>query len=527
MKYWITFFIGFLVSQATAQAQMIDLTQLSRFTHLTSQEIAAIQQTIPANQVNNPVWILEQLYTKMGLKLAQAVQQGKSVNFVGKESIDVLIQDLQKSGLIGAKCKKWLDVKYQAKAIFNEYSLINQALQCMGHAQGFSEEALKKYIQSLISVKIIDKNASEKLTSLQIKHNFDFFSYLKNAKLLDYRKADVKEIEKNYLDAINKVAALLRGHLGGLKITNIKVKVTTQPLPNAPANATYALIRFKVKDTKYAVACFQGIDSKTYQSTAVIDQHPFVQVFNKVLLDLGKPERLYLVEKQDYAFGAQVSFADRASLFGVILLTDTQYDIFFQPASSRYTTHYMPTTFSHQYMPGFSTRQISNHLQAIRSSGVFDKLSVKQTQAGEQKLQQNLIVEVNDIIRCFEALVFSFDYESAGEGCYKRLTQALTKISFGRFKPTNIVDGWKGEEAPTFTYGFKLRGNSYSSKLTFNNDWIDAKFMDLIQTALTREKIEGNFYRIQQSGQSGVLIFLTPKQYAYLKDQGLIKFENN
>lgn len=524
MVFRIIIVISLLLIHSISLAQMIDLSAFKRFTHVTSTDIADIQELIPAEQVNNPVYLLEQVQTKMGQKLAVAAQQGKSIDFTPKESIALLISDLATGNLISKKCKQWLQKQFESKAIFNEYGLVIKALEYTGFERGFNERAIKKYMQDLVKVGVMQSDALQKIIVSEITQNFDFFPLLNKATLLDYRKANPEAIQQNYVSAVQKVGYLLSQYIPNLAFEDVNIQIKKDIISGVKAYSTTVVVSFKALNNTYAMACFQGVRGNTYKNEFIIDQSKLVQLFNKVLLDLGRPERLYLVEKQAYTFGAKTSFADKAQ-FGVILLNTSQFGAFFQPASSRYTTRYMLMSFSHDFMPQYSTQQINIYIEGFKNAGIFKNLSKSQISEGKKLVQQSLIYELNDIICCFKALVLSFDLESAGENRYKALTQEMVKISKGDFDPKDIVDAWSDKESGTFDYGFKLGKNQYITKLKAYYDWIDPKFVELIQTALTKEKSAGNFYQLAQSGQSGVLMYLTSSQYNYLKANKLVKFK--
>mgnify|MGYP001142992467 CR=1 FL=1 len=261
---------SFLFIQSISLAQMIDLSAFKRFTYVTSTDIVDIQRLMPAEQVNNSVYLLEQVQAKMGQKLAFAAQQGKSIDFIPKQSILLLISDLARGNLINKKCGQWLQKQFKSKVIFNEYGLIIKALEYTGFEQGFNERAIKQYMQGLVKIGIMSPDALQKIALSEITQNFDFFPLLNKAILLDYRKANPKTIQQNYASAVQKVGQLLGQQIPGLAFEDVNIQVKQEAIPNIKAYSTIAVVSFKSLSNTYAMACFQGVRGDTYKNEFII-----------------------------------------------------------------------------------------------------------------------------------------------------------------------------------------------------------------------------------------------------------------
>jgi len=107
---------------------------------------------------------------------------------------------------------------------------------------------------------------------------------------------------------------------------------------------------------------------------------------------------------------------------------------------------------------------------------------------------------------------------------YAELVREFSKISHGVFKPTNISDNFNKPIKNKVILQFSLNGKNYSKTLQLQDDWIDSRFFDLVKQAVTENRLIGQFYELYEGGQGGIIIFLTPKQYQYLKVTKLVVF---
>jgi len=132
---------------------------------------------------------------------------------------------------------------------------------------------------------------------------------------------------------------------------------------------------------------------------------------------------------------------------------------------------------------------------------------------------------LNDVLMNFPEVVHWFDTELENlKDPYAELVREFSKISHGVFKPTNVSDNFNKPIKNKVTLQFSLNGKNYSKALQLQDDWIDARFFDLVKQAVTENRLVGQFYELYEGGQGGIIIFLTPKQYQELKTNELLIF---
>ncbi len=68
------------------------------------------------------------------------------------------------------------------------------------------------------------------------------------------------------------------------------------------------------------------------------------------------------------------------------------------------------------------------------------------------------------------------------------------------------------------TYSFRFENKTDNKQLAMNGDWLDSAFLELIRIALEENSIDRNYYYCITDDQDGGYIFLTKRQYDYLKE---------
>lgn len=166
-------------------------------------------------------------------------------------------------------------------------------------------------------------------------------------------------------------------------------------------------------------------------------------------------------------------------------------------------------------------QKIERQLEILDSVGIFSHLQATAFQKARAYTLGNSVGSIQDILSRFPAVVFAFDYETANlENPYEILSRELANISKGAFNPTKLRDTFKEsleKNKETCLFSFEFKSKSYQTELDMDGDWIDPRFMDLIEASLRENEIDGRFYFCLNDGQVGGFIFLSERQYRQLK----------
>lgn len=240
----------------------------------------------------------------------------------------------------------------------------------------------------------------------------------------------------------------------------------------------------------------------------------FFKIVNKYLIDQNSKFRLH---------SAFNNLDNKSSEIGLILLTEKQFiawknnDIFNQFLSKE------------DYSSRFTSIEINRYITRYEKIGLFHHLGKTEISQGIARAHESEIKTYQDILRCFSKIVVSFDWESGNlENPYEELTLEFAAASGGIFQPTNIVDHFKDDlnNSDITPYGFHLNNKKYTNILRIDGDWLDPAFLHLINRAIIENTDDSKFYQCLDNGQVAGYIFLTPKQFQYLKDNQPTLFSN-
>ncbi|HEY1872210.1 MAG TPA: hypothetical protein VGG71_14205 [Chitinophagaceae bacterium] len=175
-----------------------------------------------------------------------------------------------------------------------------------------------------------------------------------------------------------------------------------------------------------------------------------------------------------------------------------------------------------------TNNQIEDAIIGWKESGILNHLTTEQIEAAKKKALESDNENLNDVVLNFPNVVHWFDAELENlKDPYAELLQKISNISHGVFKPTNISDNFNMPINATVTVKFSLDNKDYSKTLQLQEDWIDTDFFDYVKQVVQENKLEGQCYELYEGGQGGIIIFLTPKQYQYLKTNKLLVFTEN
>ena len=196
------------------------------------------------------------------------------------------------------------------------------------------------------------------------------------------------------------------------------------------------------------------------------------------------------------------------------MLQKTQYSQYFSAdILKQFEKHYLTKT------------QIEDAIAGWQKSGILNHLTKEQISTAKTKTLSSNNENLNDAILNFPNVVHWFDAELENlSDPYAELLREFSKISHGVFNPTNISDNFSKPVKNKVTLQYTLNKKNYSKSIQLQDDWIDTDFFDFVKQAVTDNKLDGQFYELYEGGQGGIIIFLTPKQYQYLKTNKLLVF---
>jgi len=190
-----------------------------------------------------------------------------------------------------------------------------------------------------------------------------------------------------------------------------------------------------------------------------------------------------------------------------------------------YAEYLSPKISSQQKKDYLTKKQIENALLGWEKAGILSHLTKQEISSAKKKALAEKNETLNDVLMNFPEVVHWFDTELENlKDPYAELVREFSKISHGVFKPTNVSDNFNKPIKNKVTLQFSLNGKNYSKALQLQDDWIDARFFDLVKQAVTENRLVGQFYELYEGGQGGIIIFLTPKQHQYLKANKLVVF---
>jgi hypothetical protein len=198
------------------------------------------------------------------------------------------------------------------------------------------------------------------------------------------------------------------------------------------------------------------------------------------------------------------------------------YDLFQKTA---YLEYFDTAVLSQQKKDYLTSKQIEDAVLGWHKAGILNHLTKTQISSAKKKALAADNESLNDVLLNFPKVVHWFDTELVNlEDPYAELLIEFSNISRGAFKPTNISDNFSKPENNTVLLKFSLNSKEYSKVLRIHDDWIDSDFLEVVDQAVSENKLTGQFYQLYEGGQGAIFIFLTPDQHRYLKTNNLLTF---
>ena len=382
--------------------------------------------------------------------------------------------------------------------------------------EDFKENKSKEinFIKELNEVGVISdiklKELIDSYKPKELKSKFDILEYCSNTKIFhlnDYSNSPEIGYKEIFFD--------IKSLVPNFEFKNFKSEITE------PENQwsddlieQKVLISFKVDDVVYHNSFFYDYrrkvpkENEMESDTLLKINNNFHKGINKLLADRNSEYRLYYANRPENGkyYGKQK--------FGLTLLTEEQFETW-----GTYNSDYF--LFSQSHDNSFNTLNILRLIETYKEIGLFDHLDESEIKKGEDCINEMVIDSYQSILSCFPKTIVYFDWESGNlENPYEELTISFAEASRGKFQPTKIVDTFeKSWEKETTQFSFDLNGKNYSTDLEMNTDWLNPKFMELIEHAMLENSIDSEIYYCIEDGQATGYILLTKKQYEILNSR--------
>lgn len=242
----------------------------------------------------------------------------------------------------------------------------------------------------------------------------------------------------------------------------------------------------------------------------------FHKGINKYLRDIEANYRLHTINIKDNrsVYGQEK--------IGLIVLNEKQFN--FLNTESYFLS-------DESYDNRFNSKGVDKIIKDFKSTGLFSHLSEEDIAMAKTKIESKEVIDFNDILFEYPHTIVAFDWETGNlTNPYHELTLAFSKASRNAFTPTEIKDDFEValEKQRKVNYSFMFNDKVYSAILDMQDDWLDPKFMELIEKAMKENNVNGQFYFCYDNGQETGFIFLDKEQYEFINENYsdlIVKYE--
>ncbi|KOP39709.1 MULTISPECIES: hypothetical protein [unclassified Flavobacterium] len=365
-------------------------------------------------------------------------------------------------------------------------------------------ERLKKFANFLKEYKIADTKYESLIAAIdqeKIKEHADLLLYCERSITID-TKDDTNE-PKEYLEAIYKKTASLSPELN---FTDFELKI----VPDTDKFYDF-IVSLKSGGKIYKQKSSYRVrkSSKDDFSINKINCKDYYQIFNKILNDQHSPYRLHEIK-----FNVDETYPE---VLGIMMLTKEQ-----EKALKIHETYIIPS--QEDYKKKFTTSQIDKVIEEYSNIGLFSYLSAAQINLGKENVAEQENNNYIEILSAFPNIIYSIPNSLPNfKDSYAELTKEYSKISHNQFNPTNISNIFD-KKTKKSTLKFKVGNKSYTKVLRISDYFIDLYFFEFIELVAAENKLNGKFYDLHTGGEGSKVIFLTKKQYDYIRANKLLLF---
>lgn len=427
------------------------------------------------------------------------------------------LSDLYTIGLIDHTIFEEVSTAIKSQKLFFEFMMVAFAAERAAHYEDLPENQSKEvqFIQNLYRQQLISAEALEQLlggrSPKQLFSKYELLPYCRQARIFR-----LDEYASDPATAYRQIFLDIRTIVPGFEPQDFSFELREVPTTYDPNFIEErAIIHFTAVGQRYTHA-FSYNFKHTGDEAMEEENQPKVYIdnrfhlgVNKFLADQDAPYRLYYANKVE---AGKTLYSDTE--FGLILMTEDQFR-----AWGATTGSYFLSAQSHDNY--FNTHQVEQIVATYEQLGLFVHLTPEEIAGGKIRVKAAQIDSYQSILACFPKTLVHFDWESGNlENPYEELTQAFGNASRAAFRPENIVDtfaeSWKKE---TVSFAFSFNGRKYEEQLKMNRDWLDPRFMELIEKALLENQVDGKIYYCLDDGQASAYIFLNGAQYQYLQEK--------
>ena len=432
-----------------------------------------------------------------------------------KDSLNLFLNKLYSNGFISQSVLQKLTPNILSLSIKTEYELVNRAYVLTEIEYFLLPEKLTKFLDDLLKRELLSTESYNSLLERSKAKKLETYNdVLKEIKDIVYINRDeyITLAPKKIFDSVYKRTA---SALKSLDYDSLQFRIE-KSIPDSDSDFIVydAFVSIYKANKIYRYKSFFDADFKNKSK----EDNPFLpeqyyQVFNKILSDQNSEFRLHVISIS-------------RNQFAILPLEKKQFENLVWWYSGM-SNGYINLSYEN-FSTGFTQTKIKDAIEKYDSIGLFSHLSTEEKELGILNVELKEINNYSDILSAFRSLVFAIDIEyGVDKGIYKEVTELLSAYSRGFFIPTEIIDNysWKKKSSKPFEYGFILNNKQYKTKLQQEDDWLDLKFFDLIETALKEQQPNGKFYEVHPCDGLCV-IFLTDQQYLFLKANKLLEFSD-
>ncbi|WP_338759601.1 hypothetical protein WAF17_11990 [Bernardetia sp. ABR2-2B] len=435
------------------------------------------------------------------------------------------LNDLLKIGLIDSLVFEDVYKEFKNGNLSTEGYICSAALDTVEFYQKFENEKNKQIelINKLEKGNVISQSNKEKLINSyqkwELKKLYEFIFYCNNAKTFNLKEYS-NDVEKAYKSIFEEMKEVIPKFY----FQSFKIDLKIEKSSYGGLDTQNLIISFDVDSVHYTHSVlydYLRADEKPDSTLKIA--HNFHKIVNKFLSDQNSDTRLYFAEKTNNPNRDE-------NEFGIILLTKEQRRLWKYKIESFYFSDVKLEEYYSDIEASFlsteihdnrfNTKNVEKIIAEYEEIGLFSHLSEAEIKEGKEKIKQNEISTYSDILMLFPKQIIFFDWESGNlENPYEELTQEFGEISRGKFVPTNIEDSfWNSIETrkKTCFYSFDFNGKTYKADLRIKSDWLAPHFMELIESAIKENNVDGKIYVCIDDIQAAGYIFLSKSQYEYL-----------
>lgn len=422
------------------------------------------------------------------------------------------LSKLRSRDLLTEKEFLYFQNKINNEDFFHKLQLMLSIIDKVSSNEHMNPDKLKLFVDELKSKQIITSNYDKLLTAIEqekLQNPIDFLNYCDKAIIIN--ENDFPAEPAQYLERMHQKTASIFPELA---FTNFEFQIV---LDSTISDADSKFYNFVVTLTSNGKKYKQKSSYHLYSPSKnkyfgnKIDQQEYYKIFNKILADFQSPYRLHEVKTYQ---GNAVDW----KTFGIIALTKEQ-------AASLQRSHDFLMPSYENFKNSLNTTKIEQAIEEYKKIGLLAHLSNEQIDNAKEKVALEENNTLNDVLMAFPDVIYSFDTELANlQDPYAELISAYKKIAHNDFNPTDIADNFNNNTTKKVKLKFKLGKKAYEKSFKIDSDWIDSDFFSFIDSVVKKEKLKGQFYQLYTGGQEASVIYLTTKQYNYLRTNKLLLF---